>query len=63
MSLRCGLQPRLARCHRRNELIDQTFIPQIKPTFTQVSIDDVVEKIEGMEDHVQSVDIQSFNKL
>lgn len=29
----------------------------------QVSIDDVVEKIEGMEDHVQSVDVASFNKL
>jgi translation elongation factor EF-1beta len=29
----------------------------------QVSIDDVVEKIEAMEDHVQSVDISSFNKL
>jgi len=28
-----------------------------------VSIDDVVEKIEGMEDVVQSVDINSFNKL
>lgn len=29
----------------------------------QVSIDDVIEKIEAMEDSVQSVDIQSFNKL
>jgi hypothetical protein len=29
----------------------------------QVSIDDVIEKIEAMEDHVQSVDISSFNKL
>ncbi|EWM27134.1 ef-1 guanine nucleotide exchange domain-containing [Nannochloropsis gaditana] len=29
----------------------------------EVSIDDVVEKIEAMEDSVQSVDINSFNKL
>ncbi|GAB5033662.1 ef-1 guanine nucleotide exchange domain-containing [Nannochloropsis oceanica] len=29
----------------------------------EVSIDDVVEKIEAMEDQVQSVDINSFNKL
>ncbi len=29
----------------------------------EVSIDDVVEKIEAMEDFVQSVDINSFNKL
>ena len=29
----------------------------------EVSIDDVVEKIEAMEDHVQSVDVASFNKL
>lgn len=29
----------------------------------EVSIDDVVEKIEAMEEQVQSVDINSFNKL
>jgi len=29
----------------------------------EVSIDDVIEKIEAMEDQVQSVDINSFNKL
>ncbi|TFJ81266.1 hypothetical protein NSK_007227 [Nannochloropsis salina CCMP1776] len=29
----------------------------------EVSIDDVVDKIEAMEDSVQSVDINSFNKL
>ena len=34
-----------------------------KPNRQEVSIDDVVEKIEAMEDQVQSVDISSFNKL
>lgn len=29
----------------------------------KVSVDDVVERIEGFEDHVQSVEIQSFNKI
>ena len=29
----------------------------------KVSVDDVVEKIEGFEDHVQSVEIQAFNKI
>ena len=29
----------------------------------KVSTDDVQEKIEALEDYVQSVDIQSFNKL
>ena len=29
----------------------------------KVSTDDIAEKIEAFEDHVQSVDVQSFNKL
>ena len=29
----------------------------------KVSTDDIAEKIEALEDHVQSVDVQSFNKL
>lgn len=29
----------------------------------KVSVDDVVERIEGFEDHVQSVEIQAFNKI
>lgn len=29
----------------------------------KVSVDDVVEKIEAFEDHVQSVEIQAFNKI
>ena len=29
----------------------------------KVSVDDIVEKIEGLEDHVQSVEIQAFNKI
>ena len=29
----------------------------------KVSVDDIVEKIEGMEDQVQSVEIQAFNKI
>lgn len=29
----------------------------------KVSVDDVVERIEGLEDMVQSVEIQAFNKI
>ena len=29
----------------------------------KVSVDDLTEKIEGFEDHVQSVDIAAFNKI
>jgi len=29
----------------------------------KVSVDDISEQIEGMEDYVQSVDIVAFNKL
>jgi len=29
----------------------------------KVSTDDLIEKIEGFEDYVQSVDIAAFNKL
>jgi len=29
----------------------------------KVSVDDVVELIEGMDDHVQSVEIAAFNKI
>lgn len=29
----------------------------------KVSVDDIVERIEGIEDHVQSVEIQAFNKI
>ena len=29
----------------------------------KVSTDEIAEKIEALEDHVQSVDVQSFNKL
>ena len=29
----------------------------------KVSVDDIVEKIEGLEDFVQSVEIQAFNKI
>lgn len=29
----------------------------------KVSVDDIVERIEGIEDMVQSVEIQAFNKI